>query len=104
MYFITLIEQVENTGSKPDFGVIRPLCFVDSMKNIDTVFGKNFEKLGSKGYDYVCIEEVESGYAVTVKKRSLFKLIENFNVFVETDDILPTDFCFAFLRKVGESL
>lgn len=103
MFFITLIEQIEEAKEKQDLGIIRPLCYVSSIEEIYTTFGKNFEKLSGKGYEYVCIENIDPGYDLNVKSRILYKLMEGIDAFTNINDVLPKDFCFAFLRKGGKS-
>lgn len=101
MLFITLIEQIEETKEKQDFGIIRPLCYFGSAEEIYATFGRNFEKLSDKGYEYICVEDIDPGYGLNVNSRMLYKLLEGIEIFTNVEDVLPKDFCFAFLRKGG---
>lgn len=102
MLFLTLIEQIEETAKRPDFGIIRPVSFFRSIEECYEAFGNNFEKLSKRGYEFICLEEIEPGYMLQVKSRALYKLLDNTGAYVSTADILPSDFCFAFLRRINE--
>ena len=101
MFFITLLEQFEKNDKTVDYGIIKPVCFFQSLDDCFNAFGSHFSEFNIKGYDYICIEEINPGKNIQVKSRTLYAINETINAFFETDDILPNDYCFAFSKKIG---